>query len=276
MGIFGDLIMQAMGGFPTKPSVPAAPNVNPQAAQSQSITGNQAALPGLEDLASATNQFNMNQRQQLLGQAIPNYRGLTGGASNTLSDWLSGNLSPDVASAVRRNANARSFAGGYGGSGMADALQARDLGLTSLDLQKMGVSALPGYLGTTAQIGMPRQFDPAAGFISPMEQIAASQWNETNRYGRDWLQNQLDSLPDPGQAAIAKDVGGIGDVVGTALLSYLGGGLGGVGGAAMGAQMGGAGGGGAGGFSLGPWLQGLGGGGAGGGMFDAISGMGVG
>lgn len=268
MGLFSDLIQQAMGTFPKKPNVPAAPNVNPQAAQSQSITGNQAALPGLEDLASATNQFNVGQRQSMLESAVPGYRKLTGGASNTLSDWLSGNLSPDVASAVRRNSNARSFAGGYGGSGMADALQARDLGLTSLDLQKMGVSALPGYLGTTAQIGMPRQFDPAAGFISPMEQIEASQWNESNRYGRDWLQNQLDSLPDPARAAIAKDVGGMADTVGS-MIPYFGSFYARSGnGPSSAAGSGGAGGG----------FMDLfgGGGGAGGGMFDAMSGMGVG
>jgi len=224
-GIFGTLIEDAMGGFPTKPNVPAAPNVNPQLAQTQATAGNQAALPGLESLAGATNQFNVGQRQSMLESAIPGYKGLTTGSSDVLSGWLNGQLSPDVASAVRRNANTRSFAGGYGGSGMADNLQARDLGLTSLDLQKMGMSALPGFLGTEAQIGLPKQYDPASGFLSPMEHIAASQWNETNRYGHDWLQNQLNSLPDPATAALAQAMGREVDTLESAAKSYFSGGM---------------------------------------------------
>lgn len=221
MGLFGDLVENAMGGFPSKPKVPQAPNVNPQIAQSQSIAGNTASLPALENQADQVNAFNVGQRRKMLSGAIPGYDNLTGAESGVLGDWLSGNLSPDVASAVRRNANARAYAGGYGGSGMADNLTARDLGLTSLDLQKMGVSGTNQYASTIGQLAMPRQFDPTMAFLSPQEQIAAMQWNENNRYGRDWLQNQLNSIPDPATAAIAKDVGGMADTVGS-MIPYFG------------------------------------------------------
>lgn len=266
MGLFGDLVQQALGGFPTKPSAPPAPNVNPQSAQRDAISGNQAALPGLEDLASATNTFNTGQGIARREAAAPGINRNIASESDLLNNWLSGVLSPDVASAVRGNANARSFAGGYGGSGMADALQARDLGLTSLDLQKMGVGAMPGFV-SASQAGIPAPFNPAAGFISPMEQIAAQQWNESNRYGRDWLQNQLDSIPDPARAAIAKDVGGMADTVGS-MIPYFGAFYSMSGNGPASASGAGAGGG------FGSLFGG--GGGAGGGMFDAISGMGVG
>lgn len=224
MGLFGDLVTNAMGGFPKKPEVPYAPSVSPQVAQTTAAKGNLATLPELESLADATNTFNVGQRRKMLDSAIPGYGKLTGQASDVLSGWLGGELSPDVASAVRRNANNRAFAGGYSGSGMADSLTARDLGLTSLDLQKMGVQSLNPYLATTGQLGMPQEFLPQSQFVSTPEQIAAEQWNETNRYGRDWLQNQLDSIPDPAQAAIAKDVGGMVDVgTGTAIQDVLAG-----------------------------------------------------
>lgn len=211
MGLFGDLVTNALGGFPSKPEVPGAPNVNAQVAQGQATAGNQAALPGLEELASATNQFNVGQRQSMLNQAIPGYGGLTGQGSNVLSSWLSGNLSPDVASAVRRNAGSRAFAGGYGGSGMGENLTARDLGLTSTDLQKQGLQQLNPFVATTGQLGMPQQFLPQSQYVTTPEQIGINQWNETNRFGHDWLQNQLNALPDPATAAIARDVGGMVD-----------------------------------------------------------------
>lgn len=206
MALFSDLIQQAMGGFPTKPNVPAAPNVNAQQAQTQANAGNQAALPGLEDLAGATNQFNTNQFLARREAAAPGITRNISNESDLLNNWLSGILSPDVASAVQRASNAKAFSGGYGGSGMADNLTARDLGLTSLDLQKMGTSAMPGFI-SGAQAGLPAQFLPQSQFVTTPEQIALNQFNETNRYSRDWLQNQLDSLPDPATAALSKDLG---------------------------------------------------------------------
>src|SRR5690242_14355146 len=107
MGLFGTLVQDAMGGFAKKPKVPLAPYVNAQDAQMQATGGNQRALGGLEQLAGDVNEFNLGQRQSMLEGAIPGYKKLTGGASDLLSGWLSGQLSPDVASAVRRNSNAR-------------------------------------------------------------------------------------------------------------------------------------------------------------------------
>lgn len=273
MGLFGDLVKDAMGGFPSKPKVPQAPRVDTGAAHRRATEANVAALPGLEDLAGTVNEFNVGERRKLLRSAIPSYGAITGGAGSVLEDWLGGRLSPDVAAAVRRNAGARAYAGGYGGSGMARNLTARDIGLTSLDLQKLGMSAAPGYLATVGQLGMPRQFDPTMAFLSPQEQIAAEKWNEENRFSTDWLTSQLKSLPDPATAAIAGDVGGMADAVGS-MIPYFG--------AFYSMSQGGAGGGGGGGIG-GGWLDslfggggGIGGGGAGGIMGDFGAGFGGG
>jgi len=204
--ILSDLITKSMGGYAKKPKVPSAPHVSGQDSQLQAAQGNIDALPKLETVADQTNQFNVDQRLKMWEQQLPGYKNLMGAGTDAITGWLNGQLSPDVASAVRNHAQARAVGGGYAGSGMGDNLQARDLGLTSLDLQKMGTQALPGFLGAS-QIGMPAQYNPAGDFMTTTGQIGLNQWNENNRYGRDWLQNQLDAIPDPAKAAIAKDVG---------------------------------------------------------------------
>lgn len=271
MAIFSDLVQLGFDTFPKKPNAPAAPNVNPQAAEQRTAQGNLDTLPTLEEIARGVDTFNLSQRNKALTTAIPGYTNLVAGAGGTLGSWLRGEIPQDVAAQVNRSSAAQALAGGYGGSGMQDTLTARDLGLTSLDLQKAGVSALPSYLGTVGSLAIPKPFDVTSGFLTPGQDIAAEQFNELNRYSQTWLQNQLDALPDPAMAAIAKDVGGIADIAGTALLAWAGGGIGGMiggaGGASAGAQLGArAGGAGSNESGLFGNLFGSGGGGGGGGM----------
>lgn len=243
MGLFGTLVQDAMGGFPKKPKVPLAPYVSAQDAQQQAIGGNQRALGGLETLAGDLNEFNLGEFLKRREGAAPGINRNITAESDLLNNWLHGMLSPDVASAVRQAANAHAFAGGYGGGGagsMSDFLNLRNYGLTSQAEQQAAIGAMPGFVAAS-QAGMPAQYNPAAGFISPAEQIASSQWNEANRYGRDWLQNQLNSLPDPGTAAIAQALGQEVDTGENFIRSYFG--LGGVGGSGSGGGRGGGGGG---------------------------------
>lgn len=267
MGLFGDLVIGALGGFPSKPDVPATPTINAQTAQATSTAGNKQALPGLEDLASTLNTYNQGQRTKAVNAGIPGYAAITGQGSNVLQSELRGELSPDVAASVRRNANTRAFAGGYAGSGAGGNLTARDLGLTSLDLQQRGQALAPGWLSAVNAIGVAPQVNPATGFISPEQQLSVDQTNANNTFSTQWLRNQLAALPDPQMAAIAKDVGGITDLVAAAALAWAGGGiggaLGGAGGAALGSNLGGQIGGGS--PSYGSMFGGLFGGGGGGG-----------
>ena len=260
MGIFGDLVKGAMGGFNTIPDAPPAPNVNTSSTLKRLASANAGALPEFENIAGDVNTFNVGQRGQMVRSAIPSFDAITGAESGVLNDWLAGRLSPSLVSQVRRNAASRAFEGGYGGTGFADNLEARDLGLSSLDLQGRGAQLAPGYLNTIAGITLPQQVSPSAFFLSPAQQLNTDQFNEEARYGRDWLQNQLDSIPDPYKAAIASDVGGIADVVGTAALTALGGvgggAIGGAAGATAGSSLGGKIGGSSSGSSLGlDWLD---------------------
>lgn len=246
MAIFSDLIQQAMGGFPTIPKAPNAPYVDPQAAQSRTAAGNLSELPTLEQIASGVDTFNLSQRNKALTSAIPGYTNLVADASGTLGSWLQGQIPADVAGQVGRTDAAKAIAGGYGGSPLANNLTLRDLGLTSLDMQRMGEQALPGFLGHVTGLAVPQPFDVTSGMLTPGQDLSAEQWNAMNQFSQQWLQNRLSSLPDPATAAISKDVGGIGDLAGTALLSWAGGGIGGLAGmgtagSMLGAQVGGAG-----------------------------------
>lgn len=242
-GIFGTLVQGALGGFATIPDAPQAPFVDPSQAQMDSIRGNQRALPELMELGEDVNAYNLQQRAKALG-SVPNFGAISQAGGDALLSMTRGELPQDVANQVQRRANVRAYQGGYGGSGMSDNLTARDLGLTSLDLQQRGIGMAPGWLTSMFNLSAGPQFNVESGFLTPGQGIAAQQWNETNRYQRDWLQNQLDSIPDPEQAAIAESVGQLTDVVATAALAWAGGGLGAMtgiaGGAAMGGQIGGA------------------------------------
>lgn len=243
MGLFGDLVKGALGGFPTIPDAPEAPFVDPSQVQVDTIAGNQRALPALMELGEGINAYNLQQRAKALG-SVPQFNEIAQQGSENLLSELRGELPDDVVNQVQRRSNATAYAGGYGGSPMADNLIARDLGLTSLDLSTRARASAPNWLGSLYSMLVPPQFDVQSGFVSPGQGIASEQWNETNRFNRDWLQEQLDSIPDPEQAAIANGVGQITDLAAMAALGWAGGAvggmLGGAGGAVMGGQMGGA------------------------------------
>jgi hypothetical protein len=210
LGIFSTLIEGAMGAIPTKPDVPSQPFVNPGDVQQSITQGNQAVLGDLQSLGREVDAYQLQQRAKALG-TIPGYANITEGGSNLLQSQLAGQLSPDVASAVGRRSNARSVAGGYGGSGMADFADLRNYGLTSMDVQRQGQAAAPGWLGTLANLQLPPEFNVQSGFVTPAQGLAVQQFNEESRYGQQWLQNQLDSLPDPYTAQLASDLGGMAD-----------------------------------------------------------------
>lgn len=283
MGIFGDLVKKAMGGFATIPDAPPPAHVDPQTAQRDSIRGNQQSLPDLMDLGSDYNAYMTRERRKALS-AIPNWDRVSGGLADLIDDWSHGRLDQNAASDIWNHANAYALERGFGGGGpggMKQYLTARDLGIGREKLKQLAAQYGPSFLNTLGGFSLPKQFDPISGFISPSQQIEAQQWNENQRYGRDWLQNQLDSIPDPAEAAIASDVGGIADIVGTALLTALGGvggaAIGGAAGGALGSSLGGQIGGSQGGAQSGldimKMLGGFGGGGGGGG---AITDMGFG
>src|SRR6185436_9073498 len=107
--------------------------------QKKTIATNLAALPNIEELGASINKFNFTQLQDMLKAAIPNYDEIMQTGGKQLSSMLKGEVPEDVQRLVQRSRGAKSFAGGYGGSGMAGAAEAEDLGLTSLGIIREGL-----------------------------------------------------------------------------------------------------------------------------------------
>lgn len=110
------------------------------------IDKNQAAA---QKTASATNTFSQGELDRILNQSIPGYSELQSKRAGAASSMLSGDLPPDVARAVRASSASRALEGGYGGSPAGRNLEARDLGLTSLDLIGRGNDMTSGIIGST-------------------------------------------------------------------------------------------------------------------------------
>jgi hypothetical protein len=105
--------------------------------------------PRTRELEAQRNQFARAQLLESLGIQIPGYQeGQSQRTQNALA-LLRGELPPDVAAQVQRQAAGRAVSGGFAGSQAASNLTARDLGRTSLALQQAGGQQFANILGTT-------------------------------------------------------------------------------------------------------------------------------
>lgn len=226
MGLFSDLITNVLGGTAKKPTVPTYTPTNVPAEQQATVAGNAGVLPATENLASQYNLFNQQQLTQMLQTAIPGYSAITSKASQNILDELSGKIPADVQGAIESSSAAKALTGGFGGSPLAGNLTARDLGLTSLNLMQQGLSSAESWTKMMDSMFAPGQFNVSSMFVSPQFTTGVTQSNTANQFGVEWLKNQLAAMPDPGQAAIAADLGQMGDFVGSGILNAIVPGLG--------------------------------------------------
>jgi hypothetical protein len=198
--------------FGRKPDVPPLARLNLPEEQLAAIDANIAAEPKARELARLS-------QEQLLAMAnfgIKGFSSLSDLAVGNIGGALRGIIPSDVSQAVQRNAAARSLTGGFGGTGMSRALEARDLGLTSLAQQRWGQSALQSWLGAIEQLYAPSQAIYSSSFITPQQQYAVERNEENLQFARNWQQEQINAMPDP----VAR---GIFDTVMELVNSYLGG-----------------------------------------------------
>lgn len=247
-------------GFGGPPKLLPWEDVNVQAEQRRAIEGNEAVLPQLESTARRVNTFNQGEIQRMLELAMPGYAKLRDQGTQVISDFTAGKIPQDVRDAIGRNTAGRSLYGGFGGTGMSRNLTARDLGLTSLDLMTKGLDSATRWISMSRSLAP--TMDVTSMFIRPEFQAQFAGMERDKRLGYKNVKRQFEYATDP-MRGVENDVAGIADVVGTALMAYMGGGFdvssmaGGMGG------MGGAAGGGAGGGMMSGFggMMGLGGGG---------------
>lgn len=105
--------------------------------------------PRTRELEAQRNAFARAQLLESLGIQVPGYQEAQAKRSENALALLRGELPPDVAAQVQRQAAAKSLTGGYAGSQAARNLTARDIGRTSLALQQAGGQQFANILGTT-------------------------------------------------------------------------------------------------------------------------------
>lgn len=189
--LIGGGLNAAGAAIKTKVKAPPAPKVNAGEEAGKAIAANIENLPQAQTLAEQVNKFTQSQLMDALKEFSPYAQETAQAQSKNILEQAQGKIPKDVADQIYRSTAARSIAGGTGGSQFAGNLTARDLGLTSLQLMNQSIASNNAYLSGIRQNLMTPQFDVSSMFLSPSQQISVQQWNETNRFNRDYLASQL-------------------------------------------------------------------------------------
>lgn len=213
----GSLLGGLFGG--KKPKVPELKPINFEQEQTNAIRQNIAALEPATKLAEKTTAAEQSLLETQLRRAIPGYDQIVQQASKNIGAALSGELSPEVSAQVQRSTAGRALAGGFGGaSGFGRALTARDLGLTSLQLQNQGLAQAQNFIQQQRAYGMTQPFSVSSMFITPAQRVGVLQNQQQAMYSRNLAAAQAAAMPDPTLAAIGGALSQAGSFAGGAYM----------------------------------------------------------
>lgn len=191
--------------FPEKkPVVPSAPHVDIDSATTGAIGAAKSNLPSLEQLASSINEFSSDELLKNLNKVLPGYSEIMGKEKGKIDDFLSGKLPKDVSDLIGQRAAEMGIARGTAGGSVDSETELRNLGLTSLDMIKTGFDSASRWMSQAAK---PAQFDFTQFMLTPQQRIQDQQWNESMRWGPEWLQNQLKAQLPEWQEALKQEMG---------------------------------------------------------------------
>ncbi len=189
--------------FGSKPKVAKKKKVSPTEEAGKAIAGNIENLPELTKLG---NLYSASELEQL-NKIIPGFSDtLTAGGAATKTllgnaqTYLEGEIPQDVQDAVQRSSAYQALQGGYAGSPMAGALTARDLGLTSLDLQKTGANMLGQGLNSAQgwdSLSRRNMLDPGSMMIGAGQQLQNAQVEAFAEQQQRQNQYNINAQPDP-------------------------------------------------------------------------------
>lgn len=231
MAIAGALIGGAINAFGSKPQVPGLPAIRPGEVQGETITENLAALPEAEKLAGAVNVARRREGRRALDASVPGARGILEKGTQQIASMIRGEIPDDVSQQVQQFANERAFSGGFGGSGLARNLTARDLGLTSLNLTQSGISSAQQWISGAMQLSQPGGFfDVSSMFFTPSERLSFEERERAAQFNRNLLFEQVKAAPDPATAALGREIDRFFNTAASTGMMAAGGGMGGGGG----------------------------------------------
>jgi hypothetical protein len=127
--------------------------------------------------APRLNQFNMTQLQRLLNQALPGYQDLVGTMTRNTQALLRGEIPQDVQDQIRTAGAETSMRGGFAGSEAARTLTARDLGLTSLQLEQQGETQAGNLISMGRNYLMPQMVNPTS-LLPLSDLIGGAEWTK--------------------------------------------------------------------------------------------------
>jgi hypothetical protein len=215
----GSLLGGLFGG--KKPKVPELKPINFEQEQTNAIRQNIAALEPATKLAEKTTSAEQSLLETQLRRAIPGYDQIVQQAGQNIGAALRGELSPEVSAQVQRSTAGRALSGGFGaGSGFGRSLTARDLGLTSMQIQNQGLAQAQNFIQQQRTFGMAQPFSVSSMFITPSQRIGALQEQQSRMYGRDLTAAQVAAAPSPMQQAAQTAFTNFGGVAGGALSQY--------------------------------------------------------
>lgn len=197
--------------FGSRPDVPGP--IDYQDALSDVVRGNINLIPSLSDLATQSTDLYTNLLNRSAESLYPGTAQLKGDYLSRIRDFMAGRIPEDVSRELQRLGAERGAASGTAGSPFSKALEARDLGLTSLSLIKGGLSAAERWI---AQAQSAPTFDFSRMFYGPQD----AQRQAENEWQRRWLNAQVAAAPDP----LARGIFDTSmEVLGMALSAYGGG-----------------------------------------------------
>jgi len=166
------------------PKLPPLEIIDAQKEQMKSITGNQAALPELKELAGDVNTFNTEQLDKTLSYAIPGFAGLKQGVSDNLLAGLRGEMSAADSAALRNKNAAWGLQSGVSGGGgtVQDFREARNYGIATQSIIDKSINSTESWLRSMASIQTPGQFNVSSMFISPEQQINLDVSERNNKF----------------------------------------------------------------------------------------------
>lgn len=151
-------------------------SLDPQSMAQQSINFGLGQAP-------AINQANMLQLQSLLQTALPSIGPMMGQMQANTQSLLAGQVPTDVQQQIQRSAAFTSMMGGTSGAGTGTtgAITARDLGLTSLQLQQQGQTQGTNLISLARNYLMPQPIDPTS--LLPLSDLLnASEWSKSAQF----------------------------------------------------------------------------------------------
>jgi len=171
--------------------------------------------------APQINQFNMQQLQGLLGQALPGYQQAVGTSMGNINAMLQGQVPTDVQQMLTNSSAYQALQTGMGAGGAATGTAAagintRALGLTSLGLQQQGQAGLQsmiqlGRTYLTPQLASVQSILPLSTLLQESEWAKSNQYNAALAYytGRaNSLAAQFGGQPANNLAGLASNIGG--------------------------------------------------------------------